>query len=154
MKRKYIVAVFLLVACFFAWGPQSFASSGKIQWYPYKEGMALGKSEGKKVFLHFYADWCGYCVKMEKTTLRDPFVVNYLNTHFIPIRVNADREKKVVSDYSVRGLPATWFISETGETISNQPGYVPPDMLGNMLKYIQTDSYKTITFNDFIKACK
>ncbi len=152
MKRKYIVAVFLLFSCFFAWGSQSFASSENIKWYSYDEGMALGKKEGKKVFLHFYANWCFYCIKMAKETFKDPFVVNYINKNFISIRVNTDEERKLASDYSVRGLPSTRFISETGEKISDRPGYIPPEMLVNMLKYIQTDSYKKMTFRKFLKG--
>lgn len=150
MKVKSIVIVFLV--CFLVWLPSGLAAPDRIKWYSYDEGMALGKREGKKVFLHFYANWCAYCVKMAIKTFNDPLVVNYLNKNFISIRVNADREKKLVRDYSVRGLPSNWFIGENGEKISNRPGYIPPEMLVNMLKYIQTDSYKKMTFKKFIKG--
>jgi len=154
MKLKSIVFLSLIFFCFLAWLPHSFASSENIKWYSYDEGMAFGKKEGKKVFLHFYANWCFYCIKMAKETFKDPFVVNYLNKNFISIRVNTDMERKLASDYYVKGLPSTWFIAENGEKISDRPGYIPPEMLVNMLKYIQTDSYKKMTFSNFIKACK
>ncbi len=34
-----------------------FSSAAGIQWLPYKDGMAKGKSEKKKIFINFYADW-------------------------------------------------------------------------------------------------
>ena len=34
-----------------------FTLSAGIQWRSYKEGMAQGKSEKKKIFINFYADW-------------------------------------------------------------------------------------------------
>ena len=152
MKLKPIVVVFIIFFCFLAWLPHSFASSENIKWYSYDEGMALGKNEEKKVFLYFYADWCPYCVKMGKETFKDPLVINYLNNYFIAIQVNADKETKIASDYYVRGLPSNWLITENGEKISNRPGYIPPDMLVNMLKFIQTDSYQKMTFIKFMEG--
>lgn len=152
MKLKSIVFPALIFFCFLAWLPPSFASSKNIKWYAYDEGMALGKKEGKKVFLHFYADWCFYCKKMAKETFKDHLVVNYLNENFISIRVNTDMERKLASAYSVRGLPATWFIAENGEKISNRPGYIPPEMFVKMLKYIQTDSYKKMALKKFLQG--
>jgi hypothetical protein len=34
-----------------------FSSAEGILWQSYKEGIAKGKAEGKKIFLNFYADW-------------------------------------------------------------------------------------------------
>jgi thiol-disulfide isomerase/thioredoxin len=50
-------------------GSGSAAAAEGIRWYSYEEGAASSRSSGKKLFLHFYADWCGFCEKMEKETL-------------------------------------------------------------------------------------
>ena len=50
-------------------------ASESINWRSYEEGMVLGKVEEKKVFLHFYADWCAFCRKMAKDTFQDPTVI-------------------------------------------------------------------------------
>lgn len=122
-----------------------------IKWYPYEEGMTLGKSQHKKIFINFFADWCGYCKKMDKGTFTDPLVVSYLNQNFIAIKVNSDKENALSSRYHVRGLPTSWFVSDDGDQIGSYPGYIPPDNLLSILKYIQTDSYKQMAFKDFIK---
>ena len=101
---------------------------GPIKWYTYDEGVALGKSQGKKIYIYFWADWCTFCKKMEKETLSKPLVSSYLNKNFISIKVNSDKEKETASQYFVRGFPTSWFLTEDGEKISNLPGYVPPDM--------------------------
>lgn len=126
-------------------------SAEAIQWYGYEEGVQQGRDESKKVFLNFYADWCRYCKMMDQKTFTDDSVIAYLNEHFVPIRVNSDQRKRIASNYNVRGLPVSWFIAENGENIGNQPGYLPPDQLLMLLKYIHTDSYKQMNFTQFVK---
>ena len=88
---------------------------------------------------------------MAEETFKDPSVVTYLNKHFVSIRVNRDKERRIAYNYFVGGLPSTWFIAENGEKINNLPGYVPADILVKVLKYIHTDSYKTMTYEEFTK---
>lgn len=136
------------------WLPIGFASPKNVKWYSYNEGMTTGKIEKKKIFLNFHADWCGYCKKMENETFRDPAVVVYLNENFISIRVDADKEQKIAFKYSVRGLPVSWFIAEDGGEIGNLPGYIPARMLIEILRYIHTDRYRSMTFKEFSKNRK
>ncbi len=124
-------------------------TDGKIQWYGYNEGMELGKNQNRKVFINFYADWCGYCKQMERETFKDRAVIAYLNEHFVPVRVDTERNGKVAAAYKVQGLPVSWFIAEDGEPIASRPGYIPPDSLLSMLQYIGTNSYKTMRFGEF-----
>ena len=139
-----IVFVILAALCL----PQP-AFSAKVRWYTYEEGLTLGKQDNKKVFLYFWADWCKFCEKMEKETLSKPEVSTYLNKNFISVKVNSDKEQGIFSKYFSRGVPNSWFIDERGGKISNLPGYVPSIMFLPILKYIQTDSYKKMSFKDF-----
>ncbi len=34
-----------------------FTQGAGIEWRSYKDGMAQGKSEKKRIFINFYADW-------------------------------------------------------------------------------------------------
>ena len=127
------------------------ASATSIKWYSYADSLKAGKQQGKKIFLNFYADWCTYCVKMEKETFRDPEVVAYLNKYFISTRVNSDRQQDLARKYNVQGLPSTWFLEEDGETIGNLPGYIPAKMMLKILGFVGTDSYKTMTFQQYLQ---
>ena len=107
-----------------------------INWRSYEEGLAVSKVEKKKVFLHFYADWCVFCGKMAKETFQNPAVISYLNSNFIPVRVDTDKEPGTAGQYGVTGLPSTWFLTERGEAIGTVPGFIPPDTLLSMLKEV------------------
>lgn len=135
MKRA---ATWMAIAVFASGLGTAWGASDKIGWHSYEDGMARSKFEKKKVFLHFFADWCTYCVEMERKTFKDPAVVIALNRDFIPIRVDADREKATTALYRVKGLPDSWFIAETGEVIGHRPGYIPADQLIGILKMVLT----------------
>ena len=130
-RRTLLFALSLLI-CIASIAP----ASESINWRSYEEGMVLGKVEEKKVFLHFYADWCAFCRKMAKDTFQDPTVIAYINENFIPIMVNTDKDQETAAGYGVLGLPFTVFLTEVGEPIASVPGYIPPDTLLSMLKEV------------------
>ena len=124
--------------------------STTVTWYGYDEGMALGKQSGKKIMLHFYADWCTYCKKLNSEVFSQSDSADYINLNFVPIRINFDNEKQLSMEYRVSGLPSTWFLDPNGERISNLPGYLPKPMFMSFLKFIQTDSYQSMSFKQFM----
>ena len=138
MKRKLvsfvISAVILMVLL-----PAGFAFSKKIQWYSHDEGIANGYSEGKRIYINFYADWCVYCKVMEKETFQNPAVISYLNKHFIPIMVDTVKEKKIAIKYGVKALPDNLFLFKNGDPIGRRKGYIAPTMFMKILKSIQEE---------------
>lgn len=130
--------------------PQTQTKNATITWYGYDEGMAMGKQSGKKILLHFYADWCTYCKKMNREVFSKGDSADYINQNFVPIRVNSDKEKQLAASYRVRGLPTTWFLDQNGERIMSLPGYIPKKMFMVYLKFIQTESYRNMSFSAFM----
>ena len=136
LNLKYLSCA-LLIAFFLLMGFYGDTSAVEtINWRSYEEGLVVSKSEKKKVFLHFYADWCVFCAKMAKETFQNPAVVSYLNNHFIPVRVDTDKDPATAMKYGVQGLPSTWFLTEMGEAIGTVPGFIPPEPLLAMLKEV------------------
>jgi thiol:disulfide interchange protein DsbD len=139
MKSKTFGLIILLLLFSVFIFINAFASptqTKQIEWHSYDDGMARGKFEKKKVFLHFTAAWCYYCGEMEKETFKDPTIIASLNENFIPIKVDFDKEIKTSAFYRVRGLPDTIFIAENGQIMGRRPGYIPPDILKRILKSI------------------
>jgi len=136
MRSKYFCrTLFVTLSLVICFSGAAYASDS-IKWYAYEEGMVLGKAEKKKVFMHFYADWCGFCLKMNKETFRDSALVSYLNKNYIAVRVNSDKEPDIAAKYGVMGLPSNWFLTEMGQPIVSIPGYIPPEALLSMLKEV------------------
>jgi uncharacterized protein YyaL (SSP411 family) len=136
MNFNYIHLTRLLVVSLLIGYAGVAASAEKINWRSFEEGMVLSKIEKKNVFLHFYADWCGFCRKMANTTFKNPDLIRYLNENFMPVMVNTDREPETAGTYGVTGLPFTMFLTDQGEPIFSVPGYIATDILMSMLKEV------------------
>jgi thioredoxin-related protein len=127
------------------------SESGSIGWNEYTPGLAQAKNQGKNVFLYFYAQWCTYCTKLKQTTFQDRKVQAYLDENFISISVNTDENQTLSQSWQVTGLPTMWFLTPEGERISSLPGYVDGSQFLKVLQYIRSESYLTMSFQDFIK---
>lgn len=150
MKIKQIFTITTLCIILSLYFTPAMAENKEIQWQPYDTGIKMIKEQNKKGFLHFYTDWCTYCKIMNKQTFVDPKIIDYLNNNFVSIRVNADKQKDVAKKYGVSRFPSNWFIAEDSTSLSNQPGFIKPDMLLDMLKFLNTDSFKEMKFSEFV----
>ena len=112
-------------------------STGKLDWLNYDTGLQKALSEKKLVMINFYANWCFYCKKMNNETFRNTKVTAYLKENFISIKLNTDKEKKLASEFKVRGLPTIWFLKHNSSPLVHVAGYVPPDRFLNILKDVK-----------------
>jgi len=124
-------------------------AADQIKWYSHEEGTALGVSESKKVFINFYADWCKFCKTMDRLTFQDAGIVSYLNTYFISVKVDVEREKPIAEKYNINPLPDCWFLSEKGDIIGNRPGYLSAEDLMPILQFVKTESFLTMSYQEF-----
>ena len=134
LHLKWVGFLALILAGFLPGIFQFPASAKGINWQSFEDGIARGKTENKKLYLHFYANWCGACRIMESNTFKDPAVIAYINENFIPIKVNTDQEQETSRIFRIRALPDNWFIAEDGQPIGHQPGYIQPALMKRMLK--------------------
>ncbi|MDX2439380.1 MAG: DUF255 domain-containing protein [Desulfobacterales bacterium] len=151
MKLKILFfALFtsLLVAGSF----QTFAMSSQVNWQSFEKGLSMAEKQEKKIFLYFHADWCKYCTKMGNTTFKDSQVIDLLNKEFISIQVDSEKQPEIANNYGVRGLPNSWFLEKDTTKINSLPGYVDGPVFALILKYIKTDSFKKMSFQEFAKT--
>lgn len=137
-KRGVVLSAALLLFCLAFPLSGGCAEASSIRWQPFEEGMALGKSEGKKIYISFYTNNCSFCRRMQLETFRDPSVVSFMNEFFVPIRVNSNRDREIAMNFRVRGVPDNWFMMSDGEIIGRRPGYISPDDFFQLLKQVKS----------------
>ena len=89
------------------------------------EALARARAEKKLVFVDMYADWCGWCTKMDEDVFTDARVQTAL-LDYVPIKMDVDRGgRSVASRYRVDGLPAFLLLNGDGELVRRFEGYLP-----------------------------
>ena len=139
MNRQIIVAGFLFCFALVGFCDNALAgrsANGSLKWHSIREYAKLRDSIDKKIYIHFWAEWCGFCRQMEKQTFANPAVATQLRKNFFLIKVNTDKDQRVADAFKVRGLPTNLFLAEDGELIVRREGYIPPKLFMRVLKAI------------------
>jgi len=101
----------------------------EIEWRPWGEpAFAEAHELGRPILLSLSAVWCHWCHVMDETSYSDPRVIAVVNEHFVPIRVDNDRNPDVNRRYNMGGWPTTAFLAASGDPITGAT-YMPPDQL-------------------------
>ena len=81
--------------------------------------------EGKPMLLVFGAEWCGWCKRMESTTLSHPELSDYINENFVSVHLDLDDEQveRVAEILEVSSLPCTVILTPKAELLDKFVGY-------------------------------
>lgn len=124
------------------------AGAAGVVWRGWNEGLAAAAGSGKPVIVDVYTDWCGWCKRMDRDTYSRAEVSDYVNRHFVMVRLNAESNERVsygghaftgrslAGGFQVTGYPTTIFLRASGEHLVNVPGYLPPDKFMKLVRYI------------------
>ena len=105
--------------------------SPRVSWQDFGAGLELAEAESKPMFVVFETNWCGYCRKMNRSTFKDPGVVERLN-ELVAVKINAEDDKRIngysgrelASRYGVAGYPALMVLDPGGEVRSRTSGFL------------------------------
>jgi thioredoxin-related protein len=135
-----------------------------VAWEPFDEGIKDASAKKKYGFVSVYTDWCGYCRKLERETLRAKAVTEELDRHFVSMKLNAESEdmvtwkgkamskKDLASLWGVEGFPTMLFLNSKGEIIGSYPSYAEADLMIKLLTYISSGAReRKVSFEDYLK---
>jgi thioredoxin 1 len=115
---------------------QNQSQNGQInlQWNTdLNSGLKMAVKSNKLVFIDFYADWCGYCKKLDTETFSDNAVKQKFAQSYVLVRVNVDQNPDLASKYNIYGLPTMVILDSSGNELKRQEGFVTAQQLLNML---------------------
>ncbi|WP_194852272.1 thioredoxin family protein [Nonlabens antarcticus] len=80
---------FLLIV--FAISQTAFSQKERaVRWLTFEQLEDSLEIAPKKVFIDFYADWCGPCLRMQKEVFTDKAVIDKLNKEYYAVKMNVE----------------------------------------------------------------
>jgi YHS domain-containing protein/thiol-disulfide isomerase/thioredoxin len=82
---------------------------------------ALQEAEERKLplLLHFYADWCMPCKRMDQTVFASAQVKDHLSKRFVAAKLNSEKNQRLVQRYGVEILPADLILDPVSGRVLN-----------------------------------
>ena len=151
---------FLLFALF------AVLSFSQVKWMTLEQAIAAQQEKPKKIFIDFYADWCGPCKIMDKNTYGHQEIANFLNENYYAVKFDAEGKESVtvfgrifsnpefssgkkrnsMHDFTkfmnVNSVPSIVFLNEQSVPITNINGFLTAKELDPYLRIISSDEYK------------
>ncbi len=159
---SFILAIFLL---------GSVAHAQKIKWMTFEEALEAQSKKKKKVMVDVFTSWCTWCAKMDQSTFQNPFIVEYVNEHFYPVKFDAEQQLPIHfkgKDYEFvrRGrqsyhelavqltlgrlsYPTVAFLDEEMEVIQAIRGFQSALRFEQIMTYFARDFHKTVPWSTF-----
>ena len=88
---------------------------------------ALREAEEKKLplLMHFHAEWCMPCQKMEQTVFSSSAVREMLSTRFVAVKLHSEKNQHLVRRYGFEILPTDIALDPlTGRVLTIHSGYL------------------------------
>lgn len=99
---------------------------------PVLSGLATAKSEGKSVFVDFYAEWCIACKVLDQKTLSTTVVEAALEDYVV-IKVDTDAHPDSAVYHDVVGMPTLLILNADGEEEFRSVGPISAEELAQTL---------------------
>jgi uncharacterized protein YyaL (SSP411 family) len=112
-----------------------------ITWWEWgDEAFQAAQQQDKPVVVFLTAFWCGYCQRMDETSLSNDEVIALLNAFFVPIRVEESQRPDVDLRYNQHGWPTIAFLTPTGDHLASV-NYTAPEPFTQLLVRL-VDAYQ------------
>lgn len=176
MKAIAILFAAFLIMTSFVPLPQSTSEVGMINWMTWEQAIEAQKITPRKIFVDVYTDWCGYCKKMDQTTFLNTDVIRALSDDFYAVKFDAETKEKITfngADFIFKnegrrpahqlahalldgrlGYPSFVYLDEEFNKIMPSPGYKKPAQLIRELEFINYETYKEMSWEDYVKRAE
>jgi uncharacterized protein len=132
------------------------AANQPVNWFPWgSEAFKRARELDRPILLDVGAVWCPWCSLMDRDTYTDAGTADYINQHFIAVKVDFDASPEQVAELEQAqavlnlpsGLPLTSFITPDGKLYFGA-GYLPAEHQAGKPSFRETADEALVLFAD------
>lgn len=150
--RTALASAFLLAATGLA---AASSPPTKIRWErSFSAALKKAKAERKPVMIDFWAEWCGWCHELDKTTYADKAVVRGAQD-MIAVKVDTEgsrAEAKIAADHRVETLPTIAFVSPHGRPLVRVTGFQDAAQFVRVLEHVRKTADEVLAWETAIES--
>jgi thioredoxin-like negative regulator of GroEL len=89
----------------------------------YNETRKEADQRGLPVVIYCTTDNCSWCLRLQRETFADPTVAKVMNERFVPLKVHAMQEPRLVEMLRIRAFPTIILAAPDGKILMTVEGY-------------------------------
>jgi thioredoxin-related protein len=121
----------------------------------FEKAKSKAKNENKLIFVDVYADWCGPCKMLDKNVFSDKVVGNILNTKFVPVKIDGDKDDNVLTmmEFDIEAFPTLILIDPKTDRTKKLVGYIDKeDLLEEIDFFMHPEKHPVSKYKASIKG--
>ncbi|MCI0681088.1 MAG: thioredoxin family protein [Gemmataceae bacterium] len=114
---------------------QEAAPGAYIEWRTdYNQALLESEKRGLPIVIDFTMKPCFFCDKLDATTFRDPRVVGLMNQKFVALKIDRNRDPKLVDDLRIQYFPTLVIAGPARKILHMKEGYLDADAFHELLE--------------------
>ena len=123
-RGRRIIGMALVAVAILGAARTTDVNGDEIAWrHDYNEALQEAQKTKRPLLVKVSATWCSYCTKMQRETLSQETVVSEVEENFVPLALDADRDRDLVQKFRVSSYPTTIVVAPDRTILRRMPGF-------------------------------